>query len=234
MNIPGELWVVLGSCLALVVVIAIFKPRRVKIGSLEYEAEGAPPAVKNKGSPIRKSILTHNIFLKKDSYLATIRAMGGPSPKDCVNRAFLLDCKFESIYNHLERFTKNVVATDGAELENFPKVLYHIIQDYGNKARSLEIRIGDRIVCGVPRSYIVKFDKWHSPHVKILMDGIDKRLRDSYYYDWWTTATSCLDLLDIILQLTIEDAGLALGEINGELDREIQTMLCRDEPAKEE
>lgn len=208
--------------------------RKGKIGPVEFDATANPPRPNDPPpEPVaftekRKSILDHRLFQAEAELVNMIRGLDDGSNKGAVAVAFLKDCKFASVYKHMKKFAKNIEATEGDQLKNFPIVLNHIMQDYADMAKSVEFRIGQRILCGVPGSWNRKFDKWHNPHIDMLLKGIRDILSNDYYFDWWSTSTACFDLLYTVLVLTLEDAKLALLDINGELDREIEAMLCRD------
>lgn len=209
--------------------------RKGKVGPVEFDTTapipqrpGDPPPAPVVLAGERRSILEHKLFQAEAEIMNMIRGLDDGTNKGAVAVAFLKDCKFESVYRHMRKFAKNIESSRGAQLKNFPIVLNHIMQDYAETARSVEFRIGTRVLCGVPGSWNRKFDKWHNPHIDMLLKGIREILSDDYYYDWWSTATACFDLLHVVLVLTLEDAKQALLEINGELDREIEAMLCRD------
>lgn len=206
--------------------------KKAKIGSVEFEVPPArpddPPPERVAMAEHRKSITEHKLFMAEAEFQNLIRGLDDGSNKAAVAVAFLRDCKFASVYKHMRKFSANIEKSEGEQLKNFPIVLNHIMQDYAELAKTVEFRIGTRVLCGVPTSWNRKFDKWHNPHIDLLLKSIREILNDEYYYDWWTTATAAFDLLYVVLQLTLEDAYKALLEINGELDREIDGMLCRD------
>jgi len=204
-------------------------PEPEKLAPLSVEPAPQPVAYQE----TKPSLFKHRIFLLEAEFLARIDSMDDGSAKAKVNVAFLKDCKFKSVYRHLRKFIENVEATTGGELDHFPILLHHIVKDYSELALRVEFRIGSRYICGVPVTYQQKFDRWHDPHLKYLLRASYEILRDSYYYSWWSTSTALLDLLLVVLHLTIDDAGNALAELNGELDREIAAAICRDQPQGE-
>jgi len=204
-----------------------------KVGPVEFDS--TPAARPGDPSPAvvvltgkRQSVVNHRLFMAEAEFISSVRGLDDGSAKAAVAVAFLKDCKFASVYRHMKKFAKNIEASEGEELKNFPIVLSHIMADYAERAKTVEIRIGSRIICGVPSSWNRKFDRWHNPHVDMLLKTIREILTDDYYYDWWATTTACFDMMYTVLMLTMEDAHKALLEINGDLDREVAEMICRD------
>jgi len=183
-------------------------------------------------APVRPPLLNHKIFAAETQFITQIESMNDGSAKAAVNIAFLRDCKFKAVYNQLRKFVVDVEAAEGKGLENFPQLLLDMMREYAQLSVNIEYRIGSRMICGVPSSYIRKFNRWHDPHVNVLMHNIKEVLRDAYYYTWWATATACLDTLYVILVLTIDDARIALSDINGDIDRELEAKQCADDDGR--
>lgn len=179
-------------------------------------------------SPQKPSLATHKIFAAEAQFITQIGQMDDGSAKGRVSVVFLRDCKFKTIYRHLRKFVADVEASNGSGVEAFPRVLYDITRDYSERAKMVEYNIGNSHICGIPELYLRKFDRWHDPHVTMLMHSVQETLRDGYYYTWWSTCTSCLDILYFVLVLTLDDAKLTLADLNGDVDREIAAKQCRD------
>ena len=179
-------------------------------------------------APQQPPLLRHKIFAAESQFITEIESMNDGSAKAAVNIAFLRDCKFKVIYSQLRRFIADVESAEGKGLENFPQLLLDMMKEYSLTSNVIEYKIGNKSICGVPTSYMRKFDRWHDPHVNVLMHNIKEVLRDAYYYTWWATATACLDTLYVVLVLTLDDARIALADINGDIDRELEAKQCSD------
>jgi hypothetical protein len=195
---------------------------------------GLPPAapVPPVFAPVRPPLLNHKIFAAESQFITEINSMNDGSAKAAVNIAFLRDCKFKVIYSQLRRFIADVESAEGKGLENFPQLLLDMMKEYSLTSNVIEYKIGNKSICGVPTSYMRKFDRWHDPHVNVLMHNIKEVLRDAYYYTWWATATACLDTLYVVLVLTLDDARIALADINGDIDHELEAKQCTDDDGR--
>jgi hypothetical protein len=197
-------------------------------GTPALPALPAVPPVPPVFAPVRPPLLSHKIFAAETQFITEINSMNDGSAKAAVNIAFLKDCKFKAVYHQLSRFISDVEAAEGKGLEGFPQLLLDMMAEYSQLSSVIEYKIGNKLICGVPTSYMRKFDRWHDPHVNVLMHNIKEVLRDAYYYTWWATATACLDTLYVVLVLTLDDARIALADINGDIDHELEAKQCSD------
>lgn len=100
------------------------------------------------------------------------------------------------------------------------------IEDYNNEAKVVEIRIGNRIMKGIPETFIKKFDEWHTPHIEIVTESIKNIINNEIYADEYIKLVAILEVFYIAFRLTILDAMYTLNNLNGELDKEIEERLC--------
>jgi hypothetical protein len=149
-----------------------------------------------------------------------------------INKLFLQKCKAPTLNEGLTQWVKELLLHSGNE-EELTKVLFSVVKRlyswiniYTFKATELIIEFanGD-IIKGVPDSYMVKFDEWHTPRIKMLTDKIPKILISEFYHSWQMKSIAILELFDVVLILMKFEAERTLNSINGELDREIALKL---------
>lgn len=146
--------------------------------------------------------------------------------KDCVNIVFLRDCKFRIMQEEMFSFIKEATRTEGKNLDTLPTFINHIIDTYEEVSKSIRIELTNgTIIYGVPNCYINKFNNWHSEHIKICIEGINSVISDKLYTNWKFKASTLLEHLYFIIQLTLLDAQRTLSQLNGDLDKEIEEKL---------
>lgn len=198
---------------------------------------------KRKKKPVATTAATRRPSLLKHRYFRLMRniqvsgffqigSSGCPMlPKEAINLAFLRDCKFKVFEDGISEFVKVVESLKSDEekeekVQQISSVISNLIDKYVEMSASLRIELpDDRVIYGVPSTYINKFNKWHSDHISMCLEAINDILGDKLYEDWFAELRACLDILYIAFQLTIQDAKQTLNELNGELDKEIAEIL---------
>lgn len=235
------LWVFIAFATAILFGFKRFNGKtRFKHGETELEydpnATERPAETEKPVEPERPSLLHHRLFhiLRNAQSPGFIlcSTYGDSSPKCAINTAFVRDCKVKIFYDGLQEFFTNIEENDGGGLSKLPEKISALIDDYERAARRITIELpGGQLIVGVPNCYMRKFNNWHTPHVKLCLSGITEALDSRFYPDWWTRATVCMEYIAMAFDLTFEDAERTLGQLNGDLDREISEIIAgRREP----
>lgn len=197
---------------------------------------------KNKDTPIsiacveeRGSLLNHRFFrMMRSTQTAGFFQIGEDAPlaKDIINLVFLRDCKFKVFREGITEFIEEIegmpdVKSREERVQHVPSVISDLVAKYEEMSKSLRIVLPDgSVLYGVPSVYMTKFNKWHSDHTAMCLDSINDVLSDKLYEDWYAQLRASLDFLHIAFDLTMADAKLTLRDLNGDLDREIATILA--------
>lgn len=230
----------IGFCFFIAVAFfKIVRPRRVTLpggATAELDDRDSPSHKHNNdfddedGAP---SLKHHRFFklmeaAKNPAFLLT---NGGPiTAKEVINLAFLRDCKFKVFREGIFDFVSDLERHEGDGIGKLPGVINDLVEKYERMSRTIEIMLPNgRVLCGVPKCYMQKFNSWHHPHTRLCLDGINGVLSDRIYPDWWTRTAAALEYLYMAFEMTREDANRTLAQLNGDLDREIAEMLCRDD-----
>ena len=229
MSIQDKITSILLLCLGLSIILGIiggfsriFKVEIDKVGK-----DGLHFASK-KGKNERQELLKHRFFqlmdmVKMDGY---IMRTSPDTDKKRINIAFLRDCMFYTMNKGLKDFFKTMESTEGKELYMLPSVILSLMNEYADKAKTIKILLNDNVVIyGVPTCYIGRFNSWNYEHHKVLMESIQDVISDAFYVDWYMKCVACLDYLYNCYALTIYDANRTLGQLNGNLEAEIQLIV---------
>lgn len=184
----------------------------------------------------RPTLMRHRFFqlmdmIKMDGYLMR---NSPDSDKKIINIVFLKDCLFYTINKGLKEFFKNMEETEGKELYMLPSVILTLMDNYAEKAKSIKITLENGVtIYGVPNCYMGRFNSWNYEHHKVLMESIHDVLSDAFYTDWYIKSVACLDYLYNCYVLTIYDANRTLGQLNGNLETELELMIESQKKAQE-
>lgn len=149
--------------------------------------------------------------------------------KGRINEAFL-SLKFRTFRCGIREFVVEMEEHGGKGIGKLADVIVLLVKEYEREALRMEIELpGGGTICGVPRCYLSKFGHWHAPHESMAIDNINDVLADRLFPCWQARLSSALDYLHMAFQLTVEDGQLTLPMLNGDLDREIEQMICSDE-----
>ncbi len=185
----------------------------------------------------RPSLLNHRFFRMMRSTQTAgffqIEDSTDRTAKGAINLAFLRDCKFKVFREGIEKFVSDVeclptVAQRESMVQQMLAKISELVNTYEEMAKSLRIMLpNDTVIYGVPRLYMVKFNKWHGDHTAMCLNSINDVLCDKLYEDWYATLRASLDYLYVVFDLTMQDAKLTLKDLNGDLDKEIEEILSK-------
>lgn len=178
----------------------------------------------------RPTLLEHRFFqlmdlVKMEGYIMSDTP---DTDKKTINIVFLQKCLFYVINKGIKEFFKEMEATEGATLYMLPSTILTLMNEYTEKASNIKIDLKDgTTIYGVPNCYISRFNSWnYEPH-KVLMESIQDVISDAFYTDWYMKCVASLDYLYNCYALTIYNANRTLGQLNGNLEAEIELIKNR-------
>lgn len=212
------------------------KIKNVKIGDTEINLNDnneAPIPISKEPSTIEKveakqSLLKHPLFLFFESnigksFILSNNVTPEDADKDAINTAFL-QIKLKIFHQKLKEFVVKFESNE-VEIQSILNLVSCCIDGYNDEASNLIIELPNgRLIRGVPKCYLTKFNRWHDPHVKMVQESVLDVLENSIFSKD-EKAKMILQIIKIGFILTIEDAKLTLNQLNGDLEAEIKQML---------
>lgn len=225
-KVQDVIWLMIFLTFLAVVVVLVskllkLKPKKITskdgttfdFGNTDEVVEGAWP-----------SLLHHRFF----QFMSSAESPGffyfDGSDKGLINETFLR-LKFSVFKKGITDFVTRMEKTNGDGIGTLPDIIQTLVREYESKSINLKTKLNGGIeICGVPKSYMKKFNVWHLPHAKLVIENVTNVLADRLYPNWQSRCAACLEHLYFIFQITIEDGFLTLPQLNGDLDEEIAEM----------
>jgi len=220
------IWLMVFLAFLAVVVVLVskllkLKPKKItsKDGTT-FDFENADAAIEGTWP----SLLHHRFF----QFMSSAESPGffyfDGSDKGLINETFLR-LKFSVFKKGITDYVARLEKTNGESIGALPDIIQVLVREYESKSINLKIALNNDIeICGVPKSYMKKFNVWHLPHAKLVIENVTNVLADRLYPSWQSRCAACLEHLYFIFQITIEDGMLTLPQLNGDLDEEIVGM----------
>lgn len=183
------------------------------------------------GVPIApdEAILHHRLFSFMDRVLAPGGiSLSGSSDKVMIAETYL-KIKFQVLREGLEDFFRRAAKREFDGISELPHAVVEMVERYEALAAKAEYRLTGGTICRLPTSFSRKFARWHKRHADQFFEDCesvkaDRGLRDNRERAWLMAES-----MFFALRETIYDAQLALGDLNGDLDREIAEIRMESE-----
>ena len=187
-------------------------------------------------------IYQHNIFLslkhleERGIDIEKFRLDSSES-KDIIEiKLYLTRIFFQSIYapifsENLKIFVYNFLKLEDSSgrmdfIFTIPDVIYTIFSLIYDKARNFKIFLPNDIVLpGFPSIYLEKFNYWNSSHIDMIIGKIQEILQSNFYKTVEFKLILILDIIDVVIRLSLDDAHKTIAFMNGELNKEIEKIL---------
>lgn len=128
----------------------------------------------------------------------------------------------------VEEYVKECIRTHGDRgiLASIDRRVVTAISRYEADSRKTHVDVGDgKFILGIPDIMIATFNKWHQPHIDILLARVENILISQFYPTWQLKLISILGVFETVYAVTFEYAEYGLMELNGELDEAMQSHL---------
>lgn len=141
----------------------------------------------------------------------------------------LLKIYSDSMYKLLLDWVKDVINTQGQNLNKIAEKLTEIECDYIKEARIVEFQIyyNDRLynIRGIPDFLIQRFRKRYDPNQHTLMDQLLDIITDNFHPSWESKLVSMLDIMESLYRTNFISLDNTLKSLNGELDEYFQNYI---------
>lgn len=223
---------------SIIIFLVLFIIRRagrlnIKKGDIEVSFDNQTEKIVEKIVEVKRkrSLSEHVFFIEMDKWVKyDLNKIKISSESKRIVVTKFLKIKFKTFTRLLKDYITNaeqILNTNSDyKCDDIIELFFRGIDEYNSLARETEIRIGNRIMKGVPEIFIRKFDEWHTPHIEIVVESIKNIINNEIYIDEYIKLIAILEVFYIAFRLTILDAMQTLNDINGELDKEIEEKLC--------
>lgn len=215
-------------CLGLAIILMTIGFFAKLFGMEKISKDGVQFTKEDKSKDDKKpTLLKHRFFqlmdtVRMNGYIMSDRP---DSNKKIISIVFLQQCLFYTINKGMKEFFKKMEETQGETLYMLPSTILKLMNDYADKARTINVVLCDgTIIHGIPDCFISRFNEWNHEHHKVLMESIQDVISDAFYSDWYMKCVACLDYLYNCYALTVYDANRTLGQLNGNLEAEIELL----------
>lgn len=187
-------------------------------------------------------IYQHNIFLslkhleERGIDIEKFR-LDSLESKDIIEiKLYLTRIFFQSIYapifsENLKIFVYNFLKLEDSSgrmdfIFTIPDAIYTIFSLIYNKARNFKIFLpNDIVLSSFPSIYLEKFNYWNSSHIDMIIGKIQEILQSNFYKTAEFKLILILDIIDVVVRLSLDDAHKTIAFMNGELNKEIEKIL---------
>ena len=164
-----------------------------------------------------------HVDVEEDKYIINIKLY--------LTKIFFQDIYAPVFHEHLKTFVFDFLKiNDPCQKMDFlytiPNTIYIIISTIYEKARGTKIYLpNDIVLSSFPAIYLTKFNYWNSPHLDMIIDKIRDILQSKFYKSPEFKLILILDIIDVVIRLSLEDANKTIAFMNGELNKEIEKIL---------
>jgi hypothetical protein len=212
------------SAFVVVVMVLVLKPSKVTRTGVHFGS-----VKRSKAPEDLTSIMHHKLFKFLEQCETTGALSLGSSDKALVLSNFL-KIKFKVLYDGYWDFFQKSEKNGYDGLSKLPNAVNEWILDYEAKVEKMKTRTSKGELCGLPRCAVTKFAHWHKRHAHQLFEDYDNALSDRIFVSKRERAFAMCGATYFALRETIQDANITLEYLNGDFDRELESMLgkCND------
>lgn len=181
---------------------------------------------------IEKSLIEHSFFSDLQLYIKI--NINKIEIKDSLKKKVItsfLKIQFQVFHNSLKDYVlqseKTLKKGGHIIIEDIQRIFFDCITKYNEQSRSAVIKHKGNVIPGVPECFLESFDRWHTPHVNMICEGMRDIINNELYPNETMKLLAIIELFAIVFKLTIDDALQAKDELNGELEEELNKIISK-------